>query len=201
MLLPIDELNRYRTEISEIVRTVKKEAEQYDSIDFLIDLLASTVIPVVEEALEAEYDLAYADGLDGWVHIDPDEATRKEAVYSPVDGKTFADRIEEYAAEDLEKFASKVETLLETDGHRVRSEGRLDAGETLSSVGLSVGKTWRGVLDEKERDAHVALEGVTLPLDGLFEIDGYKAPAPGLWNVPELDCNCRCELEIRVLFE
>ena len=201
MLLPVDELNRFRREISEIVRTVKKEAENYDSIDFLIDLLASTVIPLVEEQLEAEYDLAYLDSLDGWVDDMPDESARAVAVWGEVGGKTFAERIEEYAAGDLEQFASTVETLLETDGHRVRSEGRLDAGETLSSVGLTVAKTWRGVLDEKERDAHVALEGVTVPLDGLFEIDGYKAPAPGLFNVPELDCNCRCELEIRVLSE
>ena len=201
MLLPIDELNRYRREISEIVRTVQRQAEQYDSIDFLIDLLASTVIPVVEELLEAEYDLAYLEALDGWVHDEPDESARTVAIYATVDGKTFAERIQEYAAGDLEQFASKVETLVETDGHRVRSEGRLDGGETLMGAGLTVVKTWRGVLDEKERDAHVALEGVTLPLDGLFEIDGFKAPAPGLWNVAELDCNCRCEPEIRVLFE
>lgn len=199
MLFPIDELNRYRREISEIVRTVQRQAEQYDSIDFLIDLLASTVIPVVEELLEAEYDLAYLEALDGWVHVDPDETDRAVAVHTPVGGKTFAERIEEYAAGDLEQFASKVETLVETDGHRVRSEGRLDGGETLSSVGLTVTKTWRGVLDEKERDAHVALEGVTLPLDGLFEIDGFKAPAPGLFGTPEYDVNCRCELEIRVI--
>lgn len=201
MLIPIDELNRFRSEISEIVRTVQEQAEEYDSIDFLIDLLASTVIPLVEEQLEAEYDLAYLEGLGGWVSDKPNESTRAEVVWNEVDGKTFADRIAEYAAEDLDKFASKVETLLETDGHRVRSESRLDAGETLSSVGLTVGKTWRGVLDEKERDEHVALEGVTLPLDGLFEINGFTAPAPGLFGVAEYDCNCRCELEIRVLFE
>lgn len=201
MLLPVDELNRFRSEISEIVRWVREEAERYDSIDFLIDLLASTVIPLVEEQLGSEYDLAFDESLDGWVHIDPDESARAVAVWGEVGGKTFAQRVEEYAAGDLEHFASKVETLLETDGHRVRSEGRLDAGETLMGVGLTVGKTWRGVLDEKERDAHVALEGVTLPLDGLFEINGYKALAPGLFNVPELDCNCRCELEIRVLSE
>ena len=198
MLLTVDELNRFRREISDIVRMVQEEAERYDSIDFLIDLLASTVIPLVEEQLEAEYDMAYLDGLYHWVDERPDETARAIAVWGEVGGKTFAERIEEYAAGDLEQFASKVETLLETDGHRVRSEGKLDAGDTLMGAGLTVVKTWRGVLDEKERDAHVALEGVTLPLDGLFEINGYKAPAPGLFNVAELDCNCRCELEIRV---
>ena len=54
MLLPVDELNRFRREISDIVRWVREEAERYDSIDFLLDLLASTVVPLVEEQLEAE---------------------------------------------------------------------------------------------------------------------------------------------------
>lgn len=196
--MPIDELNALRSELTEIVLSVMTETERYDSIDFLIDLLASAVIPIVEEHLEAEYDLAFEYCIDGWIDASPDETDRTDAVYAQVDGKTFADRIEEYAAGDLDRFVDRVQTLVETDGHRVRSEGKLAAGENLVSAGLTVRKTWRGVLDEKERDVHVALEGVTLPLDGLFEINGFKAPAPGLFGVPSYDCNCRCELEITV---
>ncbi len=197
-MLPIDELNVLRSQLRELVSAVQHEAEQYDNIDFLIDLLASTVVPIVEEWLETEYDKAYRSGLEPWLNALPDDAARTRALYTPVGGKTFAERIKEYAAGNLGLFVSKVETLLETDGHRVRSTGTLHAGETLSSVGLTVHKTWRGVLDEQERDAHIALEGVSLPLDGLFQVSGHTAPAPGLFNNPALDCNCRCELEISV---
>lgn len=196
--MPIDELNTLRSELTEIVRSVVAESERYDSIDFLIDLLAAAVIPIVEEHLEAEYDQAFESGIDGWIDASPNETDRTDAVYAEVDGKSFADRIEEYASGDLNRFVDRVQMLVETDGHRVRSEAKLDAGENLVSAGLTVRKTWRGVMDERERDVHVALEGVTLPLDGLFEINGFKAPAPGLFFIPEYDCGCRCELQISV---
>ena len=199
MFLPIDELNTLRAKVSEIVHSVQTETARYDSIDFLIDLLASTVIPMVEEHLAAEYDRAFKTGIDGWLDVSPDETARRDAVYTPVGGKSFADRIMDYASGDLKQFVSKVAVLAETDGHRCRSEGILAAGERLSQAGLTVRKTWRGVLDAREREKHVALEGVTLPLDAFFEIDGYTAPAPGLFGAPDLDCNCRCELKINAL--
>lgn len=198
MVAHFDELNTLKYKVSELVRAVKAEMDNYDSIDFLIDLLASTVIPMVEEQLEAEYDAAFQEGLDGWLRVGSDEAERYAAVYAEVDGKTFADRIEEYARGDLDSFESKVMSLTETDGHRVRSCGTMDAGAELTAAGLTVVKTWRGVMDEHERKKHVALEGVTLPYSEHFEIDGYKTLAPGLFGVGELDCNCRCELTLSV---
>lgn len=199
MLLPIDELNTLKVEISEIVRTVQSEADNYDSIDFLIDLLASTVIPLVEDHLTGEYDEAFRIGIDGWLDTKPDAAARHEAVYADVGGENFADRIERYATEGFDGFVTKVAVLLETDGHRVRSEGTLAAGNELTSVGLRVVKTWKTMLDQKVRDPHVELEGVTIPYDEMFEIDGYKALAPGLFHEPSLDVNCRCELELSVI--
>ena len=183
--------------VHEIVRSIEEDAARYDSIDFLIDLLYSTVVYTVEDYLADEYDTAFQENMNG-LYDEPDEATRREVIYAAVDGKNFAERIMEYAAAGLEGFETKLAGLVSTDGHRVRSEGALAAGESLQSVGLTVTKTWRGVMDEKEREAHVNLEGVTVPYDGFFEIDGYTAPAPGLFGVAELDCNCRCELEIRV---
>lgn len=174
------------------------EAFPYDSVDFILDLLASIVITDVEQYLAEEYDEAFKTGVDGWLDTEPDETVRREAIYAEVDGKTFADRITEYAAGGLEVFEAKVLNLAETDGHRVRSCGLLDAGAELTDAGLTVTKTWRGVMDERERDPHVALEGVTVPYDGNFEIGGFKAPAPGLFGVAELDCNCRCVLILGV---
>lgn len=186
--------------MNRLKRTIKSYIETfpYDANEFVLDLLASVVVSDVEEYLAEEYDDAFKEGLDGWLDVESDETTRHEAVYAEVDGKTFADRIMEYAALSLAEFESKVLTLAETDGHRVRSCGTMDAGTELAGAGLSVVKTWRGVMDKRERDAHVELEGVTIPLDAEFEINGYHALAPGLWNVPELDCNCRCKLTLSV---
>lgn len=183
-LLPIDEIN-----------ALLAEAQRTNSID----LLAPAVIAIVEECLEAEYNGAYLKGINGWLDVELDEATRTAAIYAVVGGENFADRIERYVTEGLDGFVTKVAVLLTTDGHRVRSEGALAAGDDLQRVGLTVTKTWRGVMDQRERDAHIALEGVTIPYDEMFELDGYKAPAPGLFEVAELDVNCRCELEIHVI--
>lgn len=193
----IDELN-ILAEASEIVRTIEEDTHQYDSIDFLLDLMLYTVISMVENYLEQEYDEAFQTGLGYWLSADPDETARTAAIYAKVDGKTFAERIEEYLSEGLDGFETKLSALLITDGHRVRSEGTLAAGDELQTVGLTVTKTWNSVLDGKERDAHYLLHGQTVPYDGLFEIDGHKAPAPGLFGIAELDCNCRCWLTLNV---
>ena len=189
------------SQINELKRTIRGyiEAFPYDSVDFILDLLASIVITDVEQYLAEEYDEAFKTGVDGWLDTEPDATVRREAIYADVDGKTFADRIAEYAAGSLEDFEAKVLNLAETDGHRVRSCGLLDAGAELERVGLTVTKTWHGVMDAKERDPHVALEGVTVPYNQSFEVNGYRAPAPGLFGVAELDCYCRCWLTLSVV--
>lgn len=184
-MLPIDEINQ-------IVSTVQTDPD-------LRDLLAPAVIEIVAEHLGAEYDKSYRIGIDGWVDDTPNEAARTEAVYAEVAGKSFADRIHEYATSDLGLFATSVALLMETDGHRCRTEGTLAAGNTLSGVGLTVTKRWVTMQDKDVRDPHARLEGKAVPLGEMFEIDGCQALGPGLFGVGELDVNCRCELEIEVI--
>lgn len=198
MLLHIDELNTLKAEISEIVRTVETEAEHYDSIDFLIDLLASTVITTVEEYLEQEYNAAYATGIDGWIDSEPDETTRRAAIYAKVGGKSFDERIVEYLSDGLDGFESKINTLIDTDGHRIRQEATLDAGESLHGVGLTVTKTWNSVKIPTTRDTHYLLDGTTIPLNEQFETVNGKTLAPGCFGVAEEDVNCLCYLTIQV---
>lgn len=49
-------------------------------------------------------------------------------------------------------------------------------------------KTWRGVLDDRERQGHLDMEGVTVPLD-----DYWNVPGAGPQMVPgDSEWNCRC---------
>lgn len=180
-MLPIDEINQ-------IVSTVRNDPE-------LRDLLAPAVIEIVEEHLGSEYDKSYGR----WIDSPPDAMTRDEAIYAEVAGKTFADRIREYASGDLALFMTSIGLLMETDGHRCRSEGTLAAGDALSSVGYTIVKRWVTMQDQAVRDPHARLEGESVPLGEMFKIGEYTAPAPGLFGVAELDCNCRCELEIDII--
>ena len=76
-----------------------------------------------------------------------------------------------------------------------------------SNFGKLQGYSQSGVVEHKEwlaaegyighptspvRDAHVALNRETVPIDGPFSYLGYTAKYPGDFGVPELDINCRC---------
>lgn len=59
-------------------------------------------------------------------------------------------------------------------------------------------KTWHTALDEKVRMTHIALEGVTLPIDEYFDVGGYKALYPLAETLPlQETANCRCTLEYK----
>lgn len=56
-------------------------------------------------------------------------------------------------------------------------------------------KTWRTKKDERVRDTHRFLEGVTIPIDQRFwTIDGDSAMTPGGFATAQENVNCRCFL-------
>ena len=60
-------------------------------------------------------------------------------------------------------------------------------------------KQWVTAGDERVRDPHAWLDGVIVPIDEKFYVDGDSAMAPGGFALPELNVNCRCEL--RLIYE
>lgn len=205
-----DVLNRLHRYVSDTVRTVAERNDGYDSLDLLLDVLYATVVTELKEYFENEYDKSYSEGIDGRLEVEPDKARQYEAVYAEVDGKNFEDRVQEYIdtmyadlllTDDYsgasDKLVNSLDVLTKTDGHRVRSEGTLGAGNTLQSVGYRCEKVWHTQLDPKVRDPHARLEGESVPYDGKFSVDGFTASAPGLFGVAELDVNCRCWISLR----
>ena len=195
----------------EVVNNALESAENgYDSIDLIIDLILSTVTSDVEEYLENEYIESYQSGVDDIAVLEPSEMDIYVSIHAEVDGKSFTERLEEYAddlysdlmadAEDaLSRFLNRLAALTLTDGHRVRNEAVQQAGEDLSSVGFAVTKTWRSVKIPTTRDTHFELDGTTVPLDGYFETVNGKAKHPGGFGVAEEDCNCLCYLTLNVM--
>ena len=116
-----------------------------------------------------------------------------EAIYKPVAGETFEERIDRRLREGtLDKETLK--RIMETDYHRCEETG---AYNTAVNYGNEIGKTpykiWRTMQDERVRDQHWWSEGQTVPIDGLFTMpDGSQAPYPGMFGIPDQDCNCRC---------
>lgn len=82
------------------------------------------------------------------------------------------------AAGDAQKLANRLAWQTAVDS------GVVDGGRLT--------KTWRGVMDARERPEHIAMEGVTIPFNDRWPVDG-GALIPG-----EGTYNCRCVAVYRV---
>lgn len=182
-LLPIDEINNFRTEIEK--KFESKEVNTKDLIDSVLDIL---VMAYARGVSAANFD------LDANEKVDTDAMTK--SIYYKILGVTFEDRIKFWVEND--GTVADIMRVVETDSHRVYNNGSFDTAEKILSTmpeGLSIKKTWSTMLDEKVRDSHQFLEGVTIGLDEKFtSVSGFEAYAPGGFDAPEEDCNCRCEL-------
>lgn len=187
--------------ISEAIQSVEQAG--YDTIDVILDLLASTLIAETAEFLEEEYRQSFQEGVD-LEELEPNEAAVSGSVYAKVDGLSFSDRLHHYvnAAAPLspamgEILEGEITRLVATDGHRVRMDARQHAGDFLQAVGFTVEKTWISMNDERVRDTHFLLHGTTIPIDGYFHTVNGRSQGPGLFGIAEEDVNCRCSLSIR----
>lgn len=80
--------------------------------------------------------------------------------------------------------------IADTEMHRIANAAAL---ETARRDGART-KTWVTMMDDRVRDSHDYLLGQTVDIDeDFYTWDGAHAPAPGMFGVPEEDCNCRCE--------
>lgn len=179
-ILPFDELNRLELRLRERFPDGKlaKEEDYEDIIDEMLDLFLLAYAmgnSVTNENLSSDYAPTLDDALN--------------TVDERIAGKTWRERVEEYFDED-----GSVDDLLriaETEMHRDANESAL---ETAQQAGAKW-KTWATMLDDKVRADHDYLEGTTVGIDeDFYTWQGYHAPAPGMFGVPEEDINCRCEL-------
>ena len=180
-ILPFDELNVLKVRIRERFGTgqlPKRKEDEYDVIDELLDLFLlaySMGVNVTNENLSSN-----------WM---PPVDEVMEVVDAKVAGKTWRERVRGYFSnggteEDLERIA-------DTEMHRIANEAALDAAR---QAGAKT-KTWVTMLDDRVRDTHDYLEGVTVGIDDDFiTYDGDRASAPGLFSLASNNVNCRCEL-------
>lgn len=174
-------INRYLTKIDELniiteqllssdKKTAKKRFE-----DILIDAY-----------IEGFASAAYMLGVD----ISLDYEIASDIVNQSYDGQSIADKFTNYLETADETSLNR---LVESEFHRAYNAGALNGAQ---QSGKNVTKTWVTVLDDRVRETHSYLEGVTAPLDGYFHtFDGDKALAPGLFESASNNANCRCILK------
>ena len=82
----------------------------------------------------------------------------------------------------------KLKVMIECEANRCFNAGVMEAGK-----GENVTKTWETMMDDRVRDSHWWLEGVTIPIDEKFvTIGGDSADAPGMFEQADNNVGCRC---------
>ena len=181
-ILPMDELNRLDSEIRErfgdepLQNRDKREEE--DIIDELLDLFLLAYAmgnSVTNENLSSNYEPTVDDVM--------------KVVDAKVAGKTWRERVEDYfsnggTGEDIARIA-------DTETHRIANTAAFDTAKKAGAEN----KTWVTMLDDRVRETHDYLEGMTVGIDeDFYTYDGDHASAPGLFELAENNVNCRCEL-------
>lgn len=185
-ILPFDELNKFSSSLRQkfpsgkLLRSSNRD-EYEDTIDEMLDLFLLAYAmgnDITKASLSSNYNPTLDDVM--------------ETVDKKVAGKTWRERVSDYfenggSVEDLTRIA-------ETETHRIANESALKT----AVIGGATTKQWLTMLDDKVRDTHSPLEGQTIPIDADFYTwDGDKAQAPGLFEYPENNVNCRCELRFK----
>lgn len=180
-LLPIDELNRLYGYLDENIGNATPGSQKADAIiDSILDIL------IMAYAFGCE-----ATNIDLDTDLKPNITKMNESIQKVIADKTWEERVSEYIlGEDVES----IKRVVDTEAHRIYNDGQYD---TAKATNLKVTKTWATMLDDRVRDTHDLLEGVSVGLDEKFyTIDGDSALAPGGFRSPENNVNCRCELKM-----
>lgn len=180
-VMPFDELNRFAaalpTHFGEDGR-IKSAQDYEDILDEMFDLFLlsfATGVAVTNESLSSDFDPPFADVL--------------QVIDQEIVGKTWRDRMQEYY--DNGGTIDDVLRIAETETHR---DANAAAFATAKAAGATK-KTWHTMLDDRVRDTHTWLEGVSAPIDGEFySYAGGSTQFPGQWGIAEEDCGCRCFL-------
>lgn len=179
--LPIDELNVFQQYIEKISSS---EIEEMDPLE-------------IEDTLEDLLVMAYVFGTDAAnedleTNIDVDIEFMDISINKTIADKTWRERLREAISRN-DNVAYEIQRIAETESHRIYNEAMFD---TAVKSGLPINKKWVTMLDNKVRETHDLLEGVSVKLDERFYTnDGDSALMPGGFERADNNINCRCELK------
>ena len=194
-ILEFDEIEKY-TEVKEWLLSLTPSQlmeKKREAVDVVWDLLTYLYMLGFTQATE-EVGQEIAEGAKPFLPKDYNDLTAEQkkeadkAIYKQFDNQDFQDRVRKYA--ELGN-ASDIIRVVETDGNRVYNTGGLNGAK-----GHYKYKTWMTMADDKVRDTHDFLYGITVPLEDKFvTYDGDEADEPCGFTNPSNNVNCRCWLD------
>jgi len=112
------------------------------------------------------------------------------------------------AGEGYSEIAKRLENAFGFSSKKARLVARTEAGRSRSiasekvfeqaSEYATMTKVWASSLDLRVRSSHRTLDSDEADSDGYFHYKQYKAKAPRLFMVAELDINCRCTVIMKI---
>ncbi len=123
---------------------------------------------------------------------------KEELTRGFVNGDTYP-QISRRVKDLLEGDAGKAIRIVRTESTRIYNEAQFHSIEHAEEQGLVMTKTWSSALDDRTRESHEMLDGVTLPVDEPFVIDGDEGMFPGDFSEARNVINCRCTVEYNVV--
>lgn len=96
----------------------------------------------------------------------------------------------------VKRNADTARTNVRTFMTFAETKGRQAVYNAADALGIHRVKIWRTVHDNRVRDAHAAMDGVSVPWTEDFIVDGHKMIGPGDRSAPAyLWYNCRCRIK------
>lgn len=121
---------------------------------------------------------------------------KQEITQGLVKGESYA-KMAKRLTKTFEGDAYKSRRVVRTEAHRAQQLGRLHSIEQAEKY-VETERVWDASLDGTTRESHRQLDGQVANEDGLFEINGLTAEAPGMFGDPAEDINCRCTVRVQV---
>ena len=179
-----DELNLLRSSAVDLLHDYRKSHDRKavhrwcDYMEFVLCLVYAYGWKDAEEIVGL---VPFRDGFDD------------KAVNLDIDHKTFRDRVEEQVEDGTLEGLLRI---IDSESHRDYNAGVYDAAKESGIPGLK--KKWGTMMDERVRDTHDYLEGMTVGIDEKFyTYTGASALYPGGFGDPSEDCNCRCIITLQ----
>lgn len=214
-LPPFDQLAVLRSELESDFAAGPEERKRRkrDRIDEILEMLIMAYMFGNESANTMLF------GPDIVDTIDPDEPNRpvridvddmNKSVFKDIAGKDWEQRVSEYYDSDS-GTVDDVIRVVDTDMNRIYNDSVLDVGEkanrgkvdrTVADIPVPdatgrVMKTWVTMADDRVRDTHQYLEGMSVPVNSrFFTYDNDSARYPGDFADPQNNCGCRCRISL-----
>ena len=188
----MDEINRLeatlRSKQTVSSKTGKREYKDRDELfDIIAALLETAYIAGTVDAASQINDLVGYRLLDDTYDV---SRSREVIDLRLKDGKDWKDRLADHM-DDGDDVAPII-AMVESECSRDANTGSLDKAW---DSGLELTKTWNTMLDDRVREQHQYLEGMTVGIyDKFYTDDGDSAYVPGGFDLAENNVNCRCSL-------